>query len=144
MLRKGEWKSLPWRRRWLARYTLSMPFLQAGAGVAIPVSVATMLWLKVPIGFALLSFLPVLPTLGTLAFELAGIREFGRLYYLRVRPLDYGRLALGLLPYHLLLAAAAVRAVARETFGVRTWEKTAHVGAHRRDLVPVTVRTAPS
>jgi cellulose synthase/poly-beta-1,6-N-acetylglucosamine synthase-like glycosyltransferase len=145
VLRKGEWRSLPWKRRWLARYTLSMPFLQAAAGVAIPISVATMLWLKVPVWLALLSFLPVLPTLSTLAFELAGLHEFGRLYYVRVRPLDYLRLALGLLPYHLILAAASVRAVARETLGVRTWEKTAHVGAHRRDRPsPATVTTAVS
>jgi hypothetical protein len=37
--------------------------------------------------------------------------------------------------YHLSLAAAAVRAVARELRGKRGWEKTAHVGAHREPNV---------
>jgi cellulose synthase/poly-beta-1,6-N-acetylglucosamine synthase-like glycosyltransferase len=131
VLRKGEWRRLPWRRRWLARYTLAMPFLQAATGVAIPISVATFLWLKVPIGLALLSFAPALLTLGMLAFEIAGLREFCREYYLRARVRDYVRLVLGLIPYQLMLATAAVRAVAREAVGVRTWEKTTHLGLHR-------------
>jgi cellulose synthase/poly-beta-1,6-N-acetylglucosamine synthase-like glycosyltransferase len=143
VLRKGDWRGLPWRRRWLARYTLAMPFAQAAAGVAIPISFVTMLWLKVPIGLALLSFLPVLPTLGTLAFELAGLREFCRLYYVRARTIDYLRLVVGLVPYQLLLTTAAVRAVARELLGVRTWEKTAHVGAHRTTRMPLATAAVP-
>jgi len=38
-------------------------------------------------------------------------------------------------PYQLILAAAAVRASIRELRGVRTWEKTEHVGAHRPALL---------
>ena len=49
----------------LARYTLAMPFLQAFAGVAIPLSVASMLWMRVPVVIALISFLPAVPTLVT-------------------------------------------------------------------------------
>ena len=131
VLRKGEWRRLPRRQRWLARYTLAMPFLQCFAGLTIPASAAAMLWLKVPVALALASFLPAVPTLATLAFEVAGLREFCRLYYVRPRFVDYLRLVLGTFPYQLILAAAAVRAVARELVGVRTWEKTAHVGAHR-------------
>jgi hypothetical protein len=132
VLRKGEWRRLPLgRQRWLARYTLAMPFLQAFTGVAIPVSMATMLFLRVPVPLALLSFLPAAPTLATLAFEVAGLREFCRLYYQRPRLRDYLRLVVGTFPYQVVLAAAAVRAAARELAGVRTWEKTAHVGAHR-------------
>src|SRR5215218_10024931 len=41
------------------------------------------------------------------------------------------RLLVGTFPYHLLLGAAALRAVLRERRGERGWEKTAHVGAHR-------------
>lgn len=132
VLRKGEWRRLPSRRqRWLARYTLAMPFLQAITGVAIPVSIAAMLLLDVPVVLALLSFVPAIPTLATIAFEVAGLREFCRLYYVRPRAGDYVRLVLGTFPYQVLLAAAALRAVVRELLGVRSWEKTAHVGAHR-------------
>jgi cellulose synthase/poly-beta-1,6-N-acetylglucosamine synthase-like glycosyltransferase len=133
VLRKGEWRRLPTRRqRVLARYTLAMPFLQAFSGVAIPISFATMLWLRVPVGVAMLSFLPAVPTLATLAFEAAGLREFCRIYYVRPRGSDYLRLIVGTFPYQLILAGAAIRGVAREAVGNRGWEKTAHVGAHRR------------
>ncbi|MHB8294044.1 MAG: glycosyltransferase [Acidimicrobiales bacterium] len=132
VLRKGEWKNLPTaRQRSLARYTLAMPFLQAFTGIVIPLSIVSMLLLNIPVLAALISFVPLVPTLATLAFEVTGLREFGRLYYVRPRPYDYLRLVLGTFPYQLILASAAVRAVARELMGRRAWEKTAHVGAHR-------------
>jgi cellulose synthase/poly-beta-1,6-N-acetylglucosamine synthase-like glycosyltransferase len=132
VLRKGEWKRLPTRgQRGLARYTLAMPFLQAFTGLMIPISAFCILALNVPVAVALFSFLPVIPTLATLAFELVGLREFGRVFLVQPRLRDYVRLILGLFPYQLLLASAAVRAVARELLGKRGWEKTAHTGAHR-------------
>ena len=132
VLRKGEWKRLPSPgQRWLARYTLCMPFLQAFTGLVIPISIFTMVDLKVPVDLALVSFLPAIPTLATLAFEIAGLREFGRVFYTRPRTRDYVRLVLGMFPYQVLLAGAAVRAVARELLGMRGWEKTTHTGAHR-------------
>jgi glycosyltransferase XagB len=132
VLRKGEWRRLPTlRQRLLARYTLAMPFLQAFTGVLIPVSLATMILLDLPVLAALLTFVPLVPTLATLAVEAAGLGEFCRSYGHRARPLDYLRLLLGTFPYHLLLGAAALRAVLRERRGERGWEKTAHVGAHR-------------
>ena len=156
VLRKGEWRRLPTRsQRALARYTLAMPFLQAFTGLVIPLSIYSMLALKIPVALALLSFLPVIPTLAALSFELVGLREFGRVFYAQPRPYDYVRLVLGLFPYQLLLAAAAVRAVVREALGMRGWEKTAHTGAHRGhvalplppdepELEPVLVAVAPA
>ncbi len=134
--RKGVWRRLPRRRqRWLARYTLAMPFLQAFTGLAIPASVVSMIAFDAPLVLALVSFLPAVPTLATLAFEVAGLREFCRLYYLRPRPRDYVRLIVGTFPYQVILAGAAVRALLRELVGSRGWEKTAHVGAHRGPVV---------
>jgi cellulose synthase/poly-beta-1,6-N-acetylglucosamine synthase-like glycosyltransferase len=133
VLRKGIWKELPVRRqRMLARFTLCMPFMQAFSGVGILVSVATAVMLRAPVALALLSFVPAIPTLATLAFEVAGLREFGRIYYTRPRLSDYLALVVGTFPYQLILAGAAVRAVLREAMGRRGWEKTAHVGAHRQ------------
>jgi cellulose synthase/poly-beta-1,6-N-acetylglucosamine synthase-like glycosyltransferase len=132
VLRKGEWRRLPTaRQRLLARYTLAMPFLQAFAGVLIPVSLATMILLDLPVLAALLTFVPVVPTLATLVVETVALGEFCRSYSHRATPLDYLRLWLGVLPYHLMLGVAALRAVLREQRGERGWEKTAHVGAHR-------------
>jgi hypothetical protein len=136
VLRKGEWRRLPaGRQRALARYTLAMPFLQAFAGIAIPLSLASMLWIKVPVGVALISFLPAVPTLATLAFEIAGLRDFCRLYFIRPRAIDYARLLIGTFFYQIVLAGASLRAVAREIVGARGWEKTAHVGAHRAETL---------
>jgi glycosyltransferase XagB len=132
VLRKGEWRRLPtMRQRLLARYTLAMPFLQAFTGVLIPVSLVTMILLDLPVLAALITFVPLVATLAALAVEAAGLGEFCRSYGHRARLLDYLRLLVGTFPYHLLLGAAALRAVLRERRGERGWEKTAHVGAHR-------------
>src|SRR5205085_10481324 len=131
VLRKGDWRKLPAQQRMLARYTLAMPFLQAFAGVLIPLSIGSMIWLRVPVGLAMISFLPAAPTLAALAFEVAGLRDFCRLYFVRPKPYDYVRLLLGTFLYQVVLAGAALRAVVRELVGARGWEKTARVGAHR-------------
>lgn len=131
VLHKGVWRHLPTRRqRALARITLSQPFLQAFAGVAIPISIACVLFARVPVALALFSFLPAVPTVAMAAFEVVGLREFCRVYYIRARWTDYAVLVLGAPFYQVLLGVAAVRAVWREATGQRGWEKTAHTGAH--------------
>lgn len=152
VLAKGEWKKLPSaRQRLFARYILAMPFLQAATGLLIPISIALVLFVKVPVVVALITFLPLGPTIVTLAAEAAGLSEFGRLYNKKVRVRDYVRLVLGTFPYQVFLAAAAVRAVYRQVKGVNSWEKTEHTGAHRtgptatdepRELVTSGSRTA--
>lgn len=130
VLRKGDWKRLPtFSKRMLARYTLTAPFLQAFTGLAIPLGLGAV-FLDLPVGVALFTFLPVLPTLATLAFEVVGLHEFGKQYQVRVKPVHYVKLIAGLPLYQAILAAAAVRAVWREFTGRRNWELTHHVGAH--------------
>jgi hypothetical protein len=85
--------------------------------------------------FVLLTFMPLLPTLATIAIECVGIRSFGATFGVEVRIRDMAKLVVGTVPYQLLLAAAAVRASLREIRGRRGWEKTEHVGAHIDDLV---------
>jgi cellulose synthase/poly-beta-1,6-N-acetylglucosamine synthase-like glycosyltransferase len=136
VLRKGIWRDLPTRRqRLLARYTLSMPFLQAFTGLMIPVSIALTLFAKVPTWVSLISFLPLVPTLITLAVESAGLDEFGRVYGVKVRARDHVKLLLGTFPYQVLLAGAAVRAVIRDRRADFSWEKTEHTNAHREPAV---------
>jgi glycosyltransferase XagB len=132
VLRKREWRQIPsWRQRMLARYTLCQPFLQAFAGIAILIAVASMFVAHLPVGLSLLTFLPMSPTLAMVVFELVGLREFCRVYHVRPSKTDYVRLLVGTGPYQVILAAAACRAVFRELRGHRGWEKTAHNGAHR-------------
>lgn len=137
VLNKGIWKQLPTRRqRLLARYTLAMPFLQAFTGLMIPVSVGLALFAKVPTLVAMITFLPIVPTLVTLVAEAAGLGEFGRVYKIKIRLTDYLKLILGTFPYQVLLAFAALRAAWREMRGDSSWEKTEHVGAHITPLTP--------
>lgn len=138
VLRKGTWRSLPTvRQRLLARYTLAMPFLQAFTGLMIPLSLLLMLTTAVPVWLALLALLPIVPTVVTVAVELAAVGDFAQTYGLRVGLRDRIRLILGTLPYQVLLAFAAMRAVVRDLAGNSTWEKTAHTGAHRTPAAPL-------
>ena len=132
VLGKGVWKQIPTRRaRWLARYTLAMPFLQAFTGVMIPISLVVMFTVKAPPAITLLTFLPLVPTLITVAVEMAGLDDFARSFGLKARLRDYVKLVLGVFPYQVLLAFAALRSVWRQARGVNSWEKTAHSNLHR-------------
>lgn len=136
VLRKGDWRRLPTaRQRLLARYTLAMPFLQAFAGVLIPLSVVSIFLLDVPVVLALFSFVPLIATVVTLAVEVVGLYDLRRLFGGPARRRDVARLVLGTPAYQLMLAGAAVRAVWRELRGRRNWEKTAHAGSHLRPFV---------
>jgi cellulose synthase/poly-beta-1,6-N-acetylglucosamine synthase-like glycosyltransferase len=136
VLRKGEWKRLPTsRQRGLARFTLAMPFLQALTGLLIPLSVAAMFLLKLPVAITLATFVPLLPTLVTLAVESVGLTEFGAAFGVRIRVRDYLRLVIGTFPYQILLAFAALRAVWRQARGQGGWEKTSHSNVHRTSAI---------
>lgn len=133
VLRKGLWKELPTRKqRMLARYTLWMPFLQAYSGVMIPISLVTMFVVKVPLAVTLLSFVPLVPTVISMAVEAAGLEEFGRSFGVKIRFRDYAKLILGAFPYQVLLSFSSIRAVVREARGQVGWEKTEHAGIHRK------------
>jgi cellulose synthase/poly-beta-1,6-N-acetylglucosamine synthase-like glycosyltransferase len=135
VLRRGEWRRLPtFGKRMMARYLLAMPFMQALAGVLIPLSLITMFLFKAPVPFVLFTYVPLGATLATLIVEVIGLTEFNRMFGLRVRLRDYLKLIAGALPYQLILAFAAIRASVREVRGERGWEKTDHVGAHRDEL----------
>ena len=60
-----------------------------------------------------------------------GLYEFTGEHGLKASPFTVVVMALTWLPYQLVLAYAAVRALRRQLAGVDNWEKTAHVGAHR-------------
>jgi cellulose synthase/poly-beta-1,6-N-acetylglucosamine synthase-like glycosyltransferase len=131
VFRKKDWKRLPSRRqRYLARYTLATPFVQAFLGVLIPFGVVVAIAFRLPVLVALVSFLPLVPTLAILAFEVVGLHDFGKQYAFSVRPTHYVKLVLGAPIYQVMLAAAALRAVWRESRGHNNWELTEHIGAH--------------
>jgi cellulose synthase/poly-beta-1,6-N-acetylglucosamine synthase-like glycosyltransferase len=131
-LRKGVWKQLPTRRqRLLAWYTLAFPHAQAMLAVYFPVALLTAFGLRAPVPVALLSWLPVLLIVAHFMTAVVGLYEFTGEHGLPASPSMVLVMALTWLPYQLLLAYAAVRALRRQLMGVHNWEKTAHVGAHR-------------
>jgi cellulose synthase/poly-beta-1,6-N-acetylglucosamine synthase-like glycosyltransferase len=138
VLRKGEWRGLPTtRQRLLARYTLLTPLIQAVTGLIVPISLLLILFAQTPAVITLIGFVPLMLVIASVSVEVVALHEFGREYGVRIGPRQYLGLVLGTMPYQWLLAVAAVRAVGRERRGETSWEKTAHVGAHR-DAAPVT------
>ncbi|MFC9501322.1 glycosyltransferase [Streptomyces sp. NPDC056982] len=139
--RKKDWKQLPTLgQRMLARYTLMTPFFQAFTGVIIPINIWVALFVDVPVGVTVVTFLPALTATVTFVFEIVGLHDFGRQYALRVRLVHYVKLIVGGPFYQLLLAGAATRAVWREQRGRNDWELTRHVGAHLAEATGEDVR----
>jgi glycosyltransferase XagB len=131
-LRKGAWKRLPTRgQRVLAWYTLVFPHAQALLGLYLPIALLTAFVLRAPVPVALLSWLPVLLIAAHFLTAVMGLYEFTAAHGLRASPRTVVTMALTWLPYQVVLAYAAVRALRRQMMGIGNWEKTAHVGAHR-------------
>ena len=135
--RKGLWRNLPPRRRWLAWYTLMTPLSQALSALVLPLSIAFVVFARTPVPVALFGFVPLALLVANTVVEMIGLRDFGRMYAVSIRVRDYLALVLGTMPYQWVLAAAALRAVWRELRQQRGWEKTAHTGAHVETRDPV-------
>ena len=128
---KGDWRRLPTlRQRMLARYTLLMPVFQATSGLLIPVSFGTVFLVKVPTLLALATFLPIIPSLATIAADLVAMSEFGKDFDLKITTKHRLQLILGTVVYQALLSAAAVSAAYRHIRGINVWDKTKHSGSH--------------
>ncbi|ALU41134.1 glycosyl transferase [Kocuria flava] len=135
---KGDWRSLPTRRRRaLAWWTLMQQHFMAFAGIVIPIAVVAAVWGDFPMTVTLIAFLPLVPTLATVAFDVCMLHEFGRDHSFRVSLWDYARLVVSTPFYQLVLALAAVRALVKFYRGDFRWEKTAHSGAHLSYVHPV-------
>jgi cellulose synthase/poly-beta-1,6-N-acetylglucosamine synthase-like glycosyltransferase len=134
-LHKGTWRHLANRRqRFLAFYTLAFPEAQAMLGVYVLFSLGTILFFKAPVLVAIISFLPVIMLLAYFLICTVGLYEFARSYGLKASPGVVIGMAFAWIPYQLVIAYAALRAVGRQMRGVNDWEKTRHVGAHRQQL----------
>jgi cellulose synthase/poly-beta-1,6-N-acetylglucosamine synthase-like glycosyltransferase len=131
-LRKGTWKQLPTRRQRLtAWYTLAFPHGQALLGLYLPVALLTAFVLRAPVITAMLSWLPVLLIAAHFMVSVVGLYEFTDEHGLKASPSRVLIMALTWLPYQMVLAYSALRALRRQLKGVGDWEKTTHVGAHR-------------
>jgi cellulose synthase/poly-beta-1,6-N-acetylglucosamine synthase-like glycosyltransferase len=132
VLLKGDWLRLPgWPQRLLALYTFGFPVFQALMIIYLPVSLWMTFSVRVPAGVAMVSFLPLYMLFTQLVVTLIGLYEFTAAHSFRPAWPSALKIFIGYLPYQWLLSYAALRAVWRLIRGVKTWEKTTHVGAHR-------------
>lgn len=128
---KGDWKALPTRRmRVIAWWTLMQQHFMAFAGVCIPIAIVAAVWGNFPLLVTLIAFLPLIPTLATIAFDICMLREFGRDHRFELSPYDYARLIIGTPFYQMVLAFSALRALVKFQRGDFRWEKTSHAGSH--------------
>jgi cellulose synthase/poly-beta-1,6-N-acetylglucosamine synthase-like glycosyltransferase len=140
VLRKGTWRKLPsYRQRLLAAYVLTYPLFQAAMTLMLPVSVASVFVLRVPLLVAMISLLPLYALMLQLGVTLVGTVLFAREYRLSMPFLALLILPFACFPYQLLIGFSAVRAVSRELRRQTNWEKTVHIGAHRPAAVPAQV-----
>lgn len=131
VLAKGEWRRLPTAaERCRAVWLLMQQYTCAFAGLVLPLAVVTAVLGDRPVLIVLLSFLPLVPTILTVSFELLVLHEFGRDLGVPVTARDYVRLVVTTPVYQLLLAIASIRAVWKYISGDFGWEKTGHAGAH--------------
>ena len=138
---KGDWLRLPtWPQRLLALYTLAFPVFQAITMIYLPISLWMMVFVKMPILVAMISTLPVYVLVIQFVISLVGLYEFTGVHGLRPSLLTPLWLLAAYMPYQWLLAFAALRALWRQLRGVNTWEKTAHIGAHRTPRDAATAR----
>ncbi len=146
ILKKKEWLSLrTLKHRVLIGYVLTAPSYMALVIVFAPLVIIIGATSKLPVVVSMLSFLPLLIALIMLMISVVGLHEFGKDQQLRVRFHHYLVLIVTFIPYQVLLAVSAVRALIREIRGSRGWEKTAHAGRHRlgaQDAQPVLVTTS--
>jgi cellulose synthase/poly-beta-1,6-N-acetylglucosamine synthase-like glycosyltransferase len=138
VLGKGSWRALPrLGQRLLALYTLSYPLVQASLLVFWPLTLLTVFWLKAPLPVTMLAFFPLYAFILQFVVTTVGAYQFTREYKFRMPLTTPLLLAVSFFPYQWMLGFGAIRAVVRQMQGARNWEKTAHVGAHRKpELVP--------
>jgi len=140
VLRKRSWKVLPTRRqRALVQYVLVFPLIQAATGFLFPAAILLVIFGQLPLLLTLAAFVPLLIMVGIVATELVGLFELSRTFHLGAGLRDYAVVVLTTIPYQLILAFAATRAIWREALGRRGWEKTEHAGLHRTPvaLLPI-------
>ena len=129
---KGEWfqfKKL--QHKILSFYVLSWPIIQAILIVSVPICIAIALFAKLPVVVAIYSTIPLYIFLTQLLIIMLGLHEFGRDYNKKIKLRYYILILVYFFPYQWVLGYASLRAIWRFFSGNMSWEKTAHINAHR-------------
>ncbi len=130
---KGDWRALPtFSQRALAAYVLTTPFLQGLFAVLTPISLFMIVFVKLPVALTMLTFIPLYGFVLQALIDMLGLVEFMQSHGDEISFKTLASAAIGYFPYQWLLAFSSVRAIVRQTRNQTNWEKTAHLGAHRR------------
>ncbi|MCL4552615.1 MAG: glycosyltransferase [Candidatus Marsarchaeota archaeon] len=130
---KGEWLQLPSPvSKMLAIYVFVFPLVQTLFVAMLPVSLY-MAAVKLPVPLAMFLYIPLYLLFIQSVMQVSGLYEFTQVHGFKI-PIRSAMVSLvTFLPYQWLLGYAAARAFYREAKGQTNWEKTGHVGAHRRE-----------
>lgn len=132
ILKRGHyWQLGHLGQRLLALFTLSSPVFQAVTALYLPVSLYTMLFVKLPPLTAIVLWLPAYMLIGQYLINWIGLQEFAQAHKLKLPRLSWLKMLLAFYPFQILLGISALRAVWRQLKGMNSWEKTKHVNAHR-------------
>ena len=131
VMAKGEWKKLPtfWERA-RAVMLLGQQYTVAFSGLVVPLAVLSAVMGNLPVLVVILAFLPLIPSILTLGFEILILLEFGRDIGVKITVWDCLWLVVCTPLYQMMLAYSSLRAVVKYYQGNFAWEKTSHAGAH--------------
>ena len=133
ILFKGEWLKLEkLSQRLLALYVLILPEMQAFFALLVPISLIMFFFVKLPLWLAMMTFLPLYCFVLDVFIDVAGLHEFLKAHNTKWSWREVGILIVFFFPYQWLLGLGALRALFRYLQGTSNWEKTAHIGQHRR------------
>ncbi len=134
ILAKGDWKKLDSpKKKMLILYVLGAPTFMSMVIAATPLMLLIGFLFKLPVAISLLTFVPLFMSMVVMLMSIIGLHEFGRDQHVKIRLRHYAMLIVTFLPYQFLLTVSALRAFMREARGNRGWEKTVHLGQHRRE-----------
>lgn len=138
---KGQWrKFLTLRQQLLSLYVLIWPELQAILFLYAIVSAVTLFYIKLPVWATIISILPLYLLVVLFVVCVAALYQFCKSYDKRFPWWISLKMLVAFYPFQILLGVSAIRAVYRLLKGYKVWEKTAHIGAHRQAVLPVTVK----
>lgn len=132
ILFKGNWLKLPtFPKQFLALYL----FLQPAVHILTTLNVLALPFLAfkvhMPTALALFSFVPSYTLLLQLGIFLLGLLDLCQKYDLSFSWKLIVKTLLFFFPYQIILGYSFFRAVIRLATGVKSWEKTVHLNAHR-------------
>ncbi len=128
ILFKGEWLKLEsFLQKVLILYVLGWPFMQALLVFFLPFSIVAAFFIKIPIVYSLIAFIPLYALLAIAVISALAIYDFTRHYRTKYSPLLLITIFFMIIPFQMLLGISAFRAIIRNISGNLNWEKTEHL-----------------